>query len=48
VYDAYLEFLIKGFTLKSDGANIHYVGDGHCSFLGIFVCGKKTMIPKKI
>jgi hypothetical protein len=38
--------IIKGFTLKSEGANIYYIGDGHCSFLGIFVC--KNIIPKKI
>jgi hypothetical protein len=34
--------IIKGFTLKSEGANINYVGDGHCSFLRIFVCNKKN------
>jgi len=33
--------IIKGFTLKSEGANINYVG-GHCSFLRIFVCNKKN------
>jgi len=41
-------FYNKGFTLKSEGANIYYVGDGHCSFLRIFVYNKKTIIPKKI
>jgi hypothetical protein len=25
--------MIKGFTLKSEGVNMYYVGDGHCSFL---------------
>ncbi len=35
----------KGFTLKSKGANIYYVGDGHCSFLGIFVCNKNNCDP---
>jgi hypothetical protein len=24
--------IIKGFALKSEGANIYYVGDGHYSF----------------
>ncbi len=32
--------IIKGFTLKSEGANIYYVGGGHCSFLGILFCKK--------
>ncbi len=41
-------FYNKGFTLKSEGANIYYVGDGHCSFLGIFVCNKNNYHPKKI
>jgi hypothetical protein len=40
--------IIKGFTLKNEGANIYHVGDGHCSFLGIFVGNKKTIISKKI
>jgi hypothetical protein len=35
----------KGFTLKNDDANIYYVGDGHCSFLGIFVCNKNNYHP---
>jgi hypothetical protein len=34
--------IIKGSTLKSKGANIYYVSDGHCSFLGIFVCNKNN------
>ncbi len=37
--------IIKGFTLKSEGANIYYVGDGHCSFLGILVCNKNNYHP---
>jgi len=55
-YIAYISFKIwcmmrmwsfynKGFTLKSEGANIYYVGDGHCSFLGIFVCNKNNYHP---
>ncbi len=39
--------IIKGFTLRSEGANIYYVGDGHCSFLGIFVCNKKNYHPQE-
>ncbi len=35
--------IIKGFTQKSEDVNIYYVGDGHCSFLGIFVCNKKKL-----
>jgi hypothetical protein len=35
-------FIIKGFTLKGEGANIYCVGDGHCSFLAIFVCNKNN------
>jgi hypothetical protein len=35
--------IIKRFTLKSEGVNIYYVGDVHCSFLGIFVCNKKKL-----
>ncbi len=33
--------IIKGLTLKNEDVNICYVGDGHCSFLRIFVCNKK-------
>jgi len=36
---------IKGSTLKSEGANMYYVGDGHCSFLRIFVCNKNNYHP---
>jgi hypothetical protein len=36
-------FYKKGFTLKCEGVNRYYVGDGHCSFLGIFVCNKKNL-----
>jgi hypothetical protein len=35
-------FYNKGFTLKNEGANIYYVGDGHCFILGIFVCNKNN------
>jgi hypothetical protein len=38
-------FIIKGFTLKSEGADMYYVGDGHCSFLRIFVCNKNNYHP---
>ncbi len=41
-------FYTKGFTLKNEGANKYYVGDGHCSFLKKFVCNKIIIIPKKI
>jgi hypothetical protein len=40
-------FIIKGFTLKNEGANIYiyiyYVGDSHYSFLEIFVCNKNKL-----
>jgi len=38
-------FIIKGFTFKSEGANMYYVGDGHCSFLRIFVYNKNNYHP---
>jgi hypothetical protein len=37
--------IVKGFAQKNEGANIYYVGDGHCSFLGIFVCNKNNYHP---
>jgi hypothetical protein len=45
VWCIYEVFIIEGFTLKSEGANIYYVGDGHCSFLGVFAFNKNKYHP---
>jgi len=38
-------FIIKGFTLKSEGANMYYVANGHCSVFKKKNCNKNNYHP---